>query len=451
MHPDRRPRFTLLARQRGQALIYGIFLMLGGLTALFFLFNTGQLVGEKTKLVNTADAVAYSASVMHARALNFDSYTNRAMMANEVTVAQMVSISSWIQYAQGHVNRVTPLNCRVPQYSVPVVHGLVKYFPLCWALSWPIAAPLINNARQVVDAAAPAIMIAGEASKIQMQAAQVTMFAGLLPARKKVMQQVADANYLNDGAIEVDLIPLTDNFTLFDGRPLLRPYMGNDRTRFRDAEVDAADNDEFIAARTWSDRSPWSAICIPPRAFVSHNASTQLINFDEWRANDNASMRIESLRGFIPRCRTIRTYNLGNGARSARSSGSGTWAYSGVPNFFDLSHEARDYRPNHADENKRDLRVRFAIRLTRSNTEAKTSMGRSDIKPEGRFKIYQGNEAKDVMAAVSTSEVFFDRPTPRGDGRRELASTFNPYWQARLIGNSPAVVAAAVALQATGP
>ena len=67
--------------QRGQALIYGIFVLIGALASLFFLFNTGQLSQEKTKLVSTADAVAYSAGVMHARALNFTAYGNRALGA----------------------------------------------------------------------------------------------------------------------------------------------------------------------------------------------------------------------------------------------------------------------------------------------------------------------------------------------------------------------------------
>ena len=78
--------------------------MMGGLAALFFLFNTGQLTREKTKLVNTADAVAYSAGVMNARALNFEAYTNRAMLANTVAIAQLVSLSSWVQYTNTLAN-----------------------------------------------------------------------------------------------------------------------------------------------------------------------------------------------------------------------------------------------------------------------------------------------------------------------------------------------------------
>jgi hypothetical protein len=81
--------------QAGQALIYGLFMLTAGLASLFFLFNVGQLTQEKTKLVNTSDAVAYSAGVMHARAMNFAAYTNRAMVANELAVAQSVSLASW--------------------------------------------------------------------------------------------------------------------------------------------------------------------------------------------------------------------------------------------------------------------------------------------------------------------------------------------------------------------
>lgn len=50
--------------------------------------------------------MAYSAGVMHARAMNFKAYGNRALIANEVLVAQMVSLSSWAQYAQTHAENL---------------------------------------------------------------------------------------------------------------------------------------------------------------------------------------------------------------------------------------------------------------------------------------------------------------------------------------------------------
>ena len=96
---------------------------------------------------------------------------------------------------------------------------------------------------------------------------------------------------------------------------------------------------------------------------------------------------------------------------------------------------------------KKDPRLKFAIRLTRANTQEKTSAGRSVVKPTGKMDIYQGKEAKNVMAAVATSEVFFERHEARADGHKELASLFNPYWQVRLIANSTTDVATAVARQ----
>lgn len=66
----------------------------------------------------------------------------------------------------------------------------------------------------------------------------------------------------------------------------------------------------------------------------------------------------------------------------------------------------------------------------------------SGDEPAGRFEM---NEAFgwDSMSAVSKSEVHFNRPLDlgyfaRGDGYVEHGSTFNPYWQARLIETSHA-------------
>lgn len=137
-----RARSLVLARQQGQALIFGLFALAGGLVALFFLFNTGQLTAEKTKLVNTADAVAYSAGIMHARALNFDAYTNRALMANEVMIAQAVSMASWTAYVADHSGSAqTLMNCR-NQYAVPVGLFLFTYVPACYVLALPPAQAL---------------------------------------------------------------------------------------------------------------------------------------------------------------------------------------------------------------------------------------------------------------------------------------------------------------------
>lgn len=60
-----------------------------------FLYKAGKLTSDKIALQNAADAAAYSVSVVEARDLNFASYMNRAIVANEVAVGQMVGLASW--------------------------------------------------------------------------------------------------------------------------------------------------------------------------------------------------------------------------------------------------------------------------------------------------------------------------------------------------------------------
>jgi hypothetical protein len=81
--------------QRGQALVFITVTSVIVLLALLATYNVGQLSYHKIKLQNTADAAAYSAAVAHARTLNFHAYMNRGVIANQVAVAQLVSLTGW--------------------------------------------------------------------------------------------------------------------------------------------------------------------------------------------------------------------------------------------------------------------------------------------------------------------------------------------------------------------
>jgi len=430
-------------------MIFGIFVLLGAAIATFYLFNTGQMTAEKTKLVNTADAVAYSAGVMHARALNFGAYTNRALIANEAAIAQMVSISSWLQYAQGHVRGVRPLACYT-QYSVPVALATLEYIPLCYALSYPAGYVAVEYANTAFNGAnvGAAIVMRAELAKEQLKAMQTLMFFGVTAARLSVMNDVAEANYGDGSRVSVDTVPLKDDWNVYDdNRPFInkRRTNGNERARMKAAIEEAVYKDDFVRERAWDSKSPWP--CSIPIGEATRTGRTVLNGYNSWQANDSANFRVRAWRGIIPRCRTTRTYGLGSGSRQA--SASAAWRYSGVPEFYELSDTALGYKPSNADPDKREARLRFAIRLTRANGETKTSGNKSGIKPTGRLEVFDSAAAGGVLAAVATSEVFFDHE--RLDGSTELGSLFNPYWQVHLVGNSAASVAAAVALQGATP
>lgn len=98
--PKRRQNSRTLApagRQRGQALVFVTVAVLVMVIAMMVTYNIGQLTNQKTKLQNTADAAAYSAAVAQARDYNFSAYMNRAMIANDVVVAQFVALRSWTE------------------------------------------------------------------------------------------------------------------------------------------------------------------------------------------------------------------------------------------------------------------------------------------------------------------------------------------------------------------
>ena len=89
-----------LRRQRGQAFVFVILFSFILLVAALSVFKAGKITTNKMQLQNAADAAAYSMSVVEARDLNFNAYMNRAMVANEVGIAQFVGLASWAYHFQ---------------------------------------------------------------------------------------------------------------------------------------------------------------------------------------------------------------------------------------------------------------------------------------------------------------------------------------------------------------
>jgi len=84
--------------QQGQAMIFGLLFLAAVLMVLLSLFNKGQLIKNRVQLENAADATVYSQAKLSARSQNFTAYTNRAMIANEVSTGQMVALLSWANH-----------------------------------------------------------------------------------------------------------------------------------------------------------------------------------------------------------------------------------------------------------------------------------------------------------------------------------------------------------------
>lgn len=92
MFPSARPPARTV--QQGQALPLVLVFLVVLCVGLLVTFNTEQVVSKKVELTHAADAAAYSIAIEQARARNLAAYLNRARVANEVTIAQMVSLNS---------------------------------------------------------------------------------------------------------------------------------------------------------------------------------------------------------------------------------------------------------------------------------------------------------------------------------------------------------------------
>ena len=168
--------------QSGQSLVYALFWLTGGLAALFFLFHTGQAVRQKSRLVNTADAVALSAGHLQARALNVAALHNRALLANEVLIAQMVGVSSWAAHAQTHLAQVPLVHpeCADAQGAGAGTGALFKYGPayavMCY-LSTLGGGTALSGGLAALPAQAAFWAAQAEQHKLAIRQAQAQLFS----------------------------------------------------------------------------------------------------------------------------------------------------------------------------------------------------------------------------------------------------------------------------------
>ena len=442
-------------RQQGQALIYGIFVLIGSLTGLFFLFNTGQLASEKTKLVNTADAVAYSAGVMHARALNFDAYNNRALMANEVLVAQMVSLASWTQYAKLHVENVPVVFpfCTDPYGAAAstLIEFDVKYGIGCYVLSQPgnPVTVAVEALAATVPGTADALVTLVELNKKAIKAAEALLHKPdyFQAMRMNVMQQVAARNYAGDGSVTVRTGGTGTDAPSDDWKNFTSHFTDGSRQRMADTTASAARTVKFVESRKWDAEATLPNLfwpCIGKKNIVQRRGGTNLSGLDEWVAEDTESdwkwrSRSHGFFGLFRSCDKEETPIAWGGQSAANASAgasvmgddgtsyfqpavstaflggsprdnpsahgnvsSSIWPqYTGIPDFYDLSD---------IWQKSEDPRLTFTVRLERSAANTRTSGAASTIAASPRLNKFANNFAGGVMSAMATSEVYFERP-----------------------------------------
>ncbi|MCM5572022.1 pilus assembly protein TadG-related protein [Burkholderiaceae bacterium FT117] len=441
-------------RQSGQALVLGLVLLFAAVLGLFFLFSTGQALGTRQRLDNAADAAAWSAALWRARVLNFHAYSNRAIVAQEVAVAQAVTMTSWAKYFERFTANASVLAAAYP--------------PVATVIS--AAASIAANAREMTERAA--------SDEIGWRADPLTGYKQLLLRSQALLHRSADT--FGMGAVANEIARANDPrffaFAMTDAggyeRFTRRWDTDADRERLQKVVLDALD--PFTSgprgldlrlllmpsscAGTTLDFDKWFH-------WYRKRGGTVMSSLDRWESADTGSIHDWRRRGFIfGSCRDRESIQLGWGAAEATNDDPVQWllAYPGDADdnggaallaAFGIS--GRGYRGFHdydgiarvrdlnysALDNPRFPVTRVAVLARVEGNTVRTANALN--LGTGRLRLFE-RYAGGRIWSLSAAETYFRRP-PGAPERIEYASLYSPYWQVRLVEPSGAERAAAAA------
>ncbi|MFV2005181.1 MAG: pilus assembly protein TadG-related protein [Gammaproteobacteria bacterium] len=472
-------------KQKGQAIPIGIAAILGVTILMLTLFNTSQVVSEKMRIVNTADAAAYSGMVVQARTMNFTAYTNRAMVANQVALAQMVSLASFGTYVEQVGIKLSMALAAVPFIGPAISRGV------------NVAA---KTARALISAYAQVSAGVIHLIQVSISKAQKAANVASVAATKVVVNAVVAAN---DPNYEVTFVTGNALMAINKGSWIkaTKQYTNN-LYQTRKANLAMASRDGFSTRKRGWRRKLYLDISIGGTGlfgYIYRDADTRLFSKRgqnknsrtqknlkwEWKAKDTLSVwagykwnflfdsgssekevpvgygsafMSETNRDFDPTRWRWRRWNFKN--RSAeRTAGFKSYTtnmstgYGGMQPYYDLA----DTGTGSKVVAKKRPTVALGIEVTKkANPPIRTSSNikdlgstkayvkgstRNGMGATGLFRVDDNFAANKGVSAVARAELYFSRPVgvgkSFGSNRRtndieEYANLFNPYWDVRL-------------------
>jgi len=499
-----RPAGVCRNAQAGQALIFT--LLFAAVTAIvcLMLYNSGKLANTKTQLQNAADAGAYSGAVLLARDHNFSAYTNRAMVANQVSVAQLVSLKSYVDDAAATHRRMSNGAHTTISNVVPALKP-----------SWIVAKAMpIQALAAAYNATAPLLVVGLDGLIRVLETAQEAHHTATAVNVALVANQVVQRN---DPDARVSLMNFqTAAYTANQVKQWVaytNNHRANDRSaasnRFASIVVDRESTDTLIRERTSTLVAGWAGFAKPgacagaavPAGTVysfRHKGGTILsANQQRWMALDatqGAGLLVCVTPAGVPvpvplvqdgrggSAGALAGTNGGYGSKigfagnpsETRNYGGATSGVTSIPGgirFRQGPGQSMDVRtgglqdyyrdvsdtattPANQSAEKNGAAKPFTIEVRHEGARIRTSTkvvgnGADTIKAEEQLK-------GDTMRAMASGAAYFYRANrdsaafnragwQRKDGRTEMANLFNPYWQAQLVENPPAALALSVA------
>jgi Flp pilus assembly protein TadG len=387
-------------------------------------FSVGQVVNDKVRLVNAADAAAFSAAQWQARSLNYEAYLNRAIVANEVAIAQLVSLRSWSHYMDRTIS-----NVELVGRFVPYVGRALQLLERGWD-AVDQAIERVGPMETVLSVWNGVLVTAQTATYVQGSPVAASLVAEVVAAQEP-RAEVYGATQMLRARNDIQWFGFTKRYQ--------RSVDGNGNGELRRYTQLLMDSRDGFSARRSGDLLP----SVSPIQ-VSKRGGTDLIGEKTWRGVDTLATHIDLVFtdveiplgwGAAERRKqpTVQRGEHGGSYRSNRRTSrlaQGTLrplnGYLGVPEIRDLAHL----------DNTDDQRIGYsvALRLPQERIDTADRL----VLPQGLSGVAGEPEqltpllSDSALHALGSAEVYFRRPERRADGRQEYPSLFSPYWQARL-------------------
>ncbi|MDN7452313.1 hypothetical protein [Burkholderia cenocepacia] len=489
------------SRESGQALVPALLFLLVGGIGLYIAFNSLQLTGAKIKLQNAADASAYAAAVLQARDYNFSAYANRAMVANQASLAQIVSLKSFIDMLDNHMMPGSLTDRLANQYG----NSAKGWLDAKWQ-----ARSILSPVRRSMDANLPVLASSLDSINAALSVAQRDYHETTFVAVPDLTDVIARANEprarvvggaFDDAFSKRQLLAWRTYSATFD------PGTGT-TDRFADVVTDQATLGNFAVRRDVGhgstgvtrgcggtvgvsinsiaiggtqlrpDRRGWQALDAADTSLSTDNECvTWEIEFDKdgrisyKKHTQERVLRVDSegtagaTNGNVMGYQSWRGYggyvNFGFPSGTPGAVMSGMWSqyWSGPGRSISIGGGLQPYR-DLTKQGRGNVAPRITVRLERPTA----SLVRDPrVRGGGRMKLPAG---RNPVMAIASAQAYFARPDEarvrqvfglmldkggwsRKDGRTEYPSLFNPYWEARLAAVTDEDRAAAAPVSAT--
>ncbi|WP_024609569.1 Tad domain-containing protein [Pseudoalteromonas sp. TB64] len=437
-------------KERGQSLILGTVFLASIVMSMLYLFNVSQQNLNKTKLQTSADATSLSGAQLLARDLNFKAYTNRAMVANHVAVAQYVGLSSWGNMAQkGGENLATVTSI------IPIVGQITAG-----------VEEVLTAINEVLQPATEAAVVLTDIVNTALSTSQMLMNSASMVALVETSNKVLNKND-PDAYVDVASAVGVSNYIANDWVDFQGRFDRDDDSGRYDEHFNLITNsvDPFTEKRSFNWDFPFTIQVLNDRLKTKQAGGTELFkngsDAEVWSAMDTLGFHFETFScswrckwrgGEIPTGwgashagsdkstdeYTSNSYYGSSRATNGTSSGFASdnetamnSAYSGLQSFYDIkSTNRQNVAPMLTVVISKDIEDIRTSKKLKVGTENKANTKLIDIDIEEEMDI-----PRDRITVLSKAKIYFFRDSKlweRPDSKWEYGNMYNPYWQVTL-------------------